>query len=626
MVKKNSVYDSSQIKVITDDVERIKKRPTVYIGSLYNEGIFHLIKEVIDNSIDEFIMGYGSTIHVSHSNEDGVVSIRDEGRGIPDDDEKKFKQIFTTLSSSGKFDDSVYDNSRGLNGVGLTCVNALSISIAVEIYRNGIVTTYSFVAGKYKGKTSIPTDIASGTKITFYPNMKLFQIQKMGLDGAAILQHANHACYLNKGLTIDVCDMDKNEVITIKHDNGLNDYITDISGSSVLLPKNIVTVASSDIAIDNQTRHVDVEMCFNFTPTESNKIHGFTNTIFQPDGGTHVNYVRQYIGTFFKNFIKDNNIIKRGVVLDITVEDIVRNMVCIISIRHTDPLYTSQTKSKLSSTDIRECVEKACNIELNNNMIATIKVIGNLIVNNAIERVRNKAFVESIKKVTTVGIIKSQRLAECSSKVFEDRELYIVEGRSAGGTVLQARDRKIQAMFPLRGKVLNTHDLRVDAILKNEELADLVNVLGCGIDKAFDYTKLNYNRIFIMPDMDDDGYHIALLLLTFFFKHMRPLIENGHVFYAMTPFYIIKTKANEYYAMDDVQRDTIIRKLKSEYTVQRIKGLGELNASQLASSTMNLNSRTLTPFKISDESKVTELLATLMGKRESDGKKKIIME
>jgi DNA gyrase subunit B len=606
-------YDSSQIQVL-EGLDPIRKRPGMYIGSTDERGLHHLVIEIVDNSVDEALGGYCDKILVE-IDRNGAVSVTDNGRGIPIDIHKTEKVsavelVLTKLHAGGKFGGGGYKVSGGLHGVGLAVVNALSEWLEVEVYKEGKIHRQKYARGipmnplKEAGKTD-----KRGTKITFYPDKEIFETTDFEYD--FLRTRMREVAFLNKGLTVVLVDQrvgqEKEE--TFLFDNGILDFVDYLNRS-----KN--TLLSQSIYIDKDYGERTVEIAMQYNDGYNELIYAYANNINTEEGGTHLAGFKNGITKVVNDYAHEQKLIKEEEKL--SGDDVREGLVAVVSVKLTDPQFEGQTKTKLGNSDMRPLVEKAVTDGLGTYLEENPKEARELIMKcvmaqrardaarNARELTRRKGFLET---TTLPG-----KLADCTERDPSLCEIYIVEGNSAGGTAKQGRDRGFQAILPLRGKILNVEKSRLAKVLENAEIKSMITAFGCGIGDDFDDKKLRYNRIIIMTDADVDGSHIRILLLTFFFRYMKPLIEKGHVYIAQPPLYKVAKGHNEHYCYTDKQLGELLDSLGRKGTeVQRYKGLGEMNAEQLWVTTMNPENRTLLSVSMDDAFEADEMFSILMG-------------
>ena len=614
MAKKNEMhYDASDIQVL-EGLEPVRKRPGMYIGSTDERGLHHLIVEIVDNSVDEALAGYCDTISVEIL-PDGACSVTDNGRGIPVDIHPKEKVsalqlVLTKLHAGGKFGGGGYKVSGGLHGVGLSVVNALSEWLEVEVYKDGKIYQQKYNRGVPQralaevGKTKL-----SGTKVTFFPDSEIFETIEFTYD--YLRTRLREVAYLNKGLQIQLTDKRKGreKQESFKFDGGILDFVDYLNRSKE-------TLFPSSLYVEQKYKDNIVEVAMQYNDSYNEVIYTYANNINTEEGGTHLVGFKNALTKIINDYAHKQNIIKEEEKL--TGDDVREGLTAIISVKLTNPQFEGQTKTKLGNSEMRGYVEKALTEGLGTYLEENPALAKELVLKcitaqrardaarNARELTRRKGYLES---TTLPG-----KLADCTDKEAEHCEIYIVEGDSAGGTAKQGRDRRFQAILPLRGKILNVEKARLARVLENAEIKAMITAFGCGIGEDYDESKLRYNKIICMTDADVDGSHIRILLLTFFFRFMRPLIENGHVYAAKPPLYKVSKSKQDYYCYSDAELSETLNKLgRKGCDVQRYKGLGEMNAEQLWQTTMSPENRTLIQITMEDAFEADEIFTILMG-------------
>ena len=622
---KKSTYNAKDIEVL-EGLEPVRKRPGMYIGSTNQDGLHHLVNEVLDNSIDEVLAGHATDISFQYK-KDGSIKIKDNGRGIPIDFHPKYKNkralevVLTTLHAGGKFNSNAYKTSGGLHGVGISVVNALSSLLQVQVFKDGKVYRQDYSKGKVKTKIKIEkcSKKLKGTEISFIPDESIFE--ETQFVPKKLYNFINMKSVLVGGTTINF-EIDK-ELIKDKTPNkksffykkGIEDYFQlEYANNSKLFEKNFLLKSKIK---DNE----NFETLISFNENENSSLMSYCNTIETPDGGSHENGIRNGILKAIKLYGQKNQFSK---ISNINHSDIFDYSNVIISIFINDPSFEGQTKKRIIMPNLQKEIETKTQQEfllwLNAN-----KKNSKILLDNLIERALQRTDLSKIKELDRKSIKERNRLpgklVDCSSKSIKDSEIFIVEGDSAGGSAKQARNREFQAILPLRGKILNVYNVGLSKIADNNEIQNLIQSLGCGIGKNFEISKLRYEKIILMTDADVDGSHIATLLITFFYKYMKSLIDENKLYLAMPPLFKIYNKNKSFYAYDEKEKDKLIEKeFKSDnYNITRFKGLGEMPADQLKETTMDQNKRNLILInseKAKKDMKNTEsLFETLMGKQ-----------
>lgn len=634
--KNDGSYDSSQIQVL-EGLEPVRKRPGMYIGSTGYDGIHHLIKEIADNSVDEAIAGYGSRVDVRLL-ADGGVTVIDNGRGIPVDKHPKtgistLETVLTVLHAGGKFGGGGYKVSSGLHGVGSSVVNALSTKLIAEVVRGGMLYRIEFSRGKTVSplKKIGKTDRPDGTCITFYPDAEIFK-ETIKFDYKWVVNYLRHQAYLTKGVYTSVYDERTRERQAFYFEGGIKSYVKNLNKGKDVLGDEIFYV-------DKQVSDSVVEIAVQYNDSYIETVKPFANNVLTPDGGTHLVGFRSALTRVINDYARKNNLLKEKED-NLTGDDIREGLTSVILVKLPDPQFEGQTKNKLGNPEVRRYVEQVMNeyfaYYLEENPAIAKKIINKALLAARARKAARAARDNVIRKGALDGASLPGKLADCSSKDPSECELYIVEGDSAGGSAKTGRDSRTQAILPLRGKVLNTERARLDKMYANREILSLIKGVGVGIGDAFDIRGLRYHRIIIMTDADVDGSHIATLLMTFFFRYMRPVVEGGHIYLAKPPLFKLKlSQSKQEYLYNEealeARYDELIaaRKEKgvqidlndsrakqaglSESALQRYKGLGEMDASQLWETTMNPENRVLVQVKLEDAERADAIFTKLMG-------------
>ena len=612
-------YDAEQIQVL-EGLEAVRKRPGMYIGSTGSPGLHHLVYEIVDNSVDEALAGFCTEIKVT-INKDNSITVEDDGRGMPVDEHPKMKLpavevIHTVLHAGGKFGGGGYKVSGGLHGVGASVVNALSTRMEVEVRRNGKVYTQAYE----RGKTVTPLEEGgntrkTGSKTTFWPDPEIFDDTVYDYD--TLSRRFREMAFLNKGVKISIKDdRYKNEDV-FYYEGGIKQYVEYINRTKTPIHKDIVYF---EVAESNR----EVEVAIQYTDGYSENVASYANNIKTTEGGFHLQGFRAALTRTINTYARNSNILKEK---DAPLEgdDVREGITAIVSVKLTEPQFEGQTKAKLGNSDMRGFVETATADYLGAFLEENpkqAKIIVEKCLSAARARLAARKAKNSVRKSFLEGNSMPGKLADCSEKNPEISEIFLVEGDSAGGSAKDGRDRKRQAILPLRGKILNVEKARIDKVLSSEEIKNMITAFGCGIGKEFDITKLRYHKIIIMTDADVDGAHIRTLLLTFFYRYMTPLIENGYVYAAQPPLFQVKKGKEVYYTYSDREQEELLTSLKgSKYDIQRYKGLGEMDPEQLWETTMDYSKRTLIQITVDDANAADEMFTTLMGDKVPPRKK-----
>ena len=605
---------ASQIQVL-EGLEAVRKRPGMYIGSTGPRGLHHLVYEIVDNSIDEALQGYCDRIYVS-LNEDGSVTVKDDGRGIPVETHPKtgkstLETVLTVLHAGGKFGGGGYKVSGGLHGVGISVVNALSKWLVADVYRNGKIYRQTYE----KGITTSPLEVVgeshhTGTIINFMPDETIFDEIEFKYE---TLEHRlRELSFLNKG--VKIVFEDKREGSERKkefhYEGGLVEFVKYLNKTKTPIHDDIVH-------IDKKIGDSIVEIAMQYTDGYTENIYSFANNIDTHEGGTHLAGFKSALTKTVNEYAKRNKLIKENEG-NLTGEDIREGLTAVISVKLPEPQFEGQTKTKLGNTYMRGNVDSVTVEELG-AFLEENPTTARTIVDKGLRAQRAREAAKRARELTRrKSVLESTslpgKLADCSEKDPSKSEIFLVEGDSAGGSAKQGRDRHTQAILPLRGKILNVEKSRLDRILSSDEIKNMITAFGCGIGNDFDLEKARYHKIVIMTDADVDGAHIRTLLLTFFFRYMRPLIENGYVYAAQPPLYKVKKQKKEYYVYSDKELEVLLEDIgRTGVELQRYKGLGEMNAEQLWDTTMNPETRTLLQVTIEDAVMADQVFSMLMG-------------
>ena len=626
-VKKNATYGAENITVLKG-LEAVRMRPAMYIGDINTRGLHHLVYEVVDNSIDEALAGHCKNIEVT-IHEDNSISVLDDGRGIPvdmieEEGRSALEVVLTVLHAGGKFDKDSYKVSGGLHGVGVSCVNALSSLLVATVYRDGKEYQQEFSIGipKYNVK-EVGTSTQRGTKIHFKPDASIFTTTEYNYDTLAA--RMRELGYLNRGISISITDernRDENGVAykeTFLSEGGLREFVQFLDKTrQPLIPEVIYMEGTKD--------NVVVEVAFQYNDSYNENIHSYVNNINTIEGGTHVVGFRRALTRVFKNWATKNDLFK-NLKTEISGEDFREGITCLVSVKVPEPSFEGQTKTKLGNSEVDAIVAGVVGEHLEYFLEENpkeAKIIVNKVILAATARLAAKKARELVQRKSVLGGSGLPgKLSDCASKDPFESELFLVEGDSAGGTAKQGRNREFQAILPLKGKILNVEKAMEHKIYENDEIKNIFTALGVfkGVaddEKALNLSKLRYHKIIIMCDADVDGSHITTLILTFFFRHMKELIEQGYIYIAMPPFYLVKKGNKEKYAWNDETRKAAVKELAGDgkedsVHIQRYKGLGEMNAEQLWSTTLNPDTRTLKQVTIENAAEADHVFSMLMG-------------
>ena len=607
-------YDATSITVL-EGLEAVRKRPAMYIGDIGLRGLHHLIWEVVDNSVDEALAGYCTDVTVSIETDDSI-TVRDNGRGIPVDMHATMKKpalevVMTTLHAGGKFDSNSYKVSGGLHGVGVSCVNALSEWCKVEVLRDGKVYSQEYHAGvptaPMQSRPADKREKGSGTTVRFKPDSTIFEVHEYHFD--TIASRLRELAFLNNGIAIHLIDNRTSKTIDYQYKGGIVEFVKYLNTNKEVLHK--------PVSFSRERDNVSVEIAFQYNDTYSEVLLSFVNNINTIEGGTHVGGFRSALTRTLVAYAKSEGLTK-NVKADIGGEDVREGLAAVISIKMQNPQFEGQTKTKLGNNEIKGAVESVVGEGLREyfeeNPAVARKVVEKMISAARAREAARKARDLSRRKTILDGGSLPGKLADCA---FDDPavcEIFIVEGDSAGGSAKQGRDRRFQAILPIRGKILNVEKARIDKILANEEIRSIIQALGAGVKDEFDISKLRYHKIILMADADVDGAHIRTLLLTFLFRELRQLVQDGYVYIAQPPLFLVKAGKDEIYCYDDKEREEALARIgRKNVQVQRYKGLGEMNPDQLWKTTMNRETRTLVRVNLDDAVEADRIFTILMG-------------
>lgn len=625
-------YDASQIQVL-EGLEPVRKRPGMYIGSTGYDGVHHLIKEIADNCVDEAIAGHATFVDIKILG-DGGITITDDGRGIPIDTHPKtgkstLETVLTILHAGGKFGGGGYKVSSGLHGVGSSVVNALSSKFIAEVVKEGQLYQIAFERGVSQGdlKKLGKTDRPQGTSITFYPDSEIFK-ETTEFDYKWVVNYLRHQAYLTKGLRASILDERTGDRMAFYFEGGIQSYVRHLNiGKDVL--------SDEPFYIEKQVEDSMVEVTVQYNDTFIEVVKPFANNVLTPDGGTHLVGFRAAMTRVINDYARKNNLLKEKEE-NLGGDDIREGLTAIILVKLPDPQFEGQTKNKLGNPEVRRYVEQVMNeyfaYYLDENPDVAKKIVNKALLAARARKAARAARDNVLRKGALDGMGLPGKLWDCSSKSPDDSEIYIVEGNSAAGSAKEGRDNKTQAILPLRGKVLNTERARLDKMFANKEIVAMIQAFGVGIGEQFDINGLRYHKIIIMTDADVDGSHISTLLLTFFFRYMKEIVEGGYIYLAKPPLYSINKGQSKVYVYDEAELDYELTKLieakksrgtpvnpeedrvkQAGVTISRFKGLGEMDAEQLWETTMNPENRVLVRVNVADAEQADAVFTKLMG-------------
>jgi DNA gyrase subunit B len=616
-MSRESEYGAGQIQVL-EGLQAVRKRPAMYIGSTDARGLHHLVYEVVDNSIDEALAGYCDHIEVT-VREDGSVSVVDNGRGIPVDVHEQYDRpavevIMTVLHAGGKFDSKSYQVSGGLHGVGVSVVNALSTRLEVTVRRDGAVWTHEFdhgepVEGAFERVRDMRDDEETGTEIRFWPDEDIFETTDFAFS--TLGTRLRELAFLNSGVRISLEDERDDTEETYLYEGGIREFVRYLNETKSPLHEDVVY-------FDDEAEDIEVEVALQATDELQGSIHAFANNINTREGGTHLTGFKTALTRVVNDYANENGLID-DLDENLKGQDVREGLTAVISVKHPDPQFEGQTKTKLGNSEVRGIVESAVHEHLK-TYFEEHPDTARAVVSKAAEAARARKAAKKAEELTRrKSALESTalpgKLADCQTKDPSEAELFIVEGDSAGGSAKQGRNPAFQAILPLGGKILNVEKHRLDRVLENDEIRNMITAIGTGIGDEFDIEDARYQKVILMTDADVDGAHIRTLLLTLLYRHMRPLLEAGYVYASKPPLYRIRYRGNTYDAMTEAERQTIVEeKCDGNPTqVQRFKGLGEMNPEQLWETTMNPENRVLKQITIEDAAAADRMFSVLMG-------------
>ena len=616
-MSEQSEYGTGQIQVL-EGLQAVRKRPAMYIGSTDGRGLHHLVYEVVDNSIDEALAGYCEEIEV-RIHDDGSVSVNDDGRGIPVDTHEEYDRpalevILTVLHAGGKFDSKSYQVSGGLHGVGVSVVNALSERLEVEVKRDGGVFRHRFASGEpaedgFERVRDTESSESTGTEIRFWPDEEIFETTEF--QTSTLANRLRELAFLNSGVEIRLVDDRDGTEETFKYDGGIREFVGYLNETRSPIHEEV-------IYFEDETDGVHVEVAMQATEELQGSVHAFANNINTREGGTHLTGFKTALTRTVNDYANEHNLVD-DLDANLKGEDVREGLTAVVSVKHPDPQFEGQTKTKLGNSEVRGVVESATHEKLGTffeeNPDTAEKVVHKAAEAARARKAAKKAEELTRRKSALESTALPGKLADCQTRDPTEAELFVVEGDSAGGSAKQGRNRENQAILPLKGKILNVEKHRLDRILENNEIRALITAIGAGIGEEFDIDDVRYNKIILMTDADVDGAHIRTLLLTLLYRHMKPLLEAGYVYAAQPPLYRVRYRGETYDAMTEAERDRIVEeKCDGNPTqVQRFKGLGEMNPDQLWDTTMDPENRRLKRINVDDAAAADRMFNVLMG-------------
>ncbi|SDF33075.1 DNA gyrase subunit B [Halorubrum xinjiangense] len=616
-MSEQSEYGAGQIQVL-EGLQAVRKRPAMYIGSTDGRGLHHLVYEVVDNSIDEALAGYCEAIEV-RIHDDGSASVTDDGRGIPVDTHEEYDRpalevILTVLHAGGKFDSKSYQVSGGLHGVGVSVVNALSQRLEVEVKRDGGVFRHEFAGGEpaedgFERVRDMDADESTGTRIRFWPDEEIFETTEF--KTSTLANRLRELAFLNSGVEIRLVDDRDDTEETFKYDGGIREFVAYLNETRSPIHEEV-------IYFEGETDGVHVEVAMQATEELQGSVHAFANNINTREGGTHLTGFKTALTRTVNDYANEHGLVD-DLDANLKGEDVREGLTAVVSVKHPDPQFEGQTKTKLGNSEVRGVVESATHEKLGTffeeNPDTAEKVVHKAAEAARARKAAKKAEELTRRKSALESTALPGKLADCQTRDPTEAELFVVEGDSAGGSAKQGRNRENQAILPLKGKILNVEKHRLDRILENDEIRALITAIGAGIGEEFDIEDARYNKIILMTDADVDGAHIRTLLLTLLYRHMKPLLETGYVYAAQPPLYRVRYRGETYDAMTEAERDRIVAEKcdGAPDQVQRFKGLGEMNPDQLWDTTMDPENRILKQITIDDAAAADRMFNVLMG-------------